>query len=53
MIGVDQIRAGSSEVILAGGLESMTNAPYLLLKARQVTGWGTTRYTTTCFWMRC
>ncbi|MDH5227789.1 MAG: acetyl-CoA C-acyltransferase, partial [Gammaproteobacteria bacterium] len=34
MIGGDQIRAGSARVVLAGGLESMTNAPYLLLKAR-------------------
>ncbi|MFO1406966.1 MAG: acetyl-CoA C-acyltransferase [Steroidobacteraceae bacterium] len=34
MIGADQIRAGSARVVLAGGLESMTNAPYLLLKAR-------------------
>jgi acetyl-CoA C-acetyltransferase len=35
MLGCDQIRAGSAEVVLAGGLESMSNAPYLLLKARQ------------------
>jgi len=35
MLGSDQIRAGSAGVVLAGGLESMTNAPYLLLKARQ------------------
>ena len=34
MIGADQIRAGSAGFVLAGGLESMTNAPYLLLKAR-------------------
>src|SRR5213075_1959582 len=26
--------AGQAEVIVAGGMESMTNAPYLLLKAR-------------------
>jgi acetyl-CoA C-acetyltransferase len=30
----DQIRTGDIDVGLAGGLESMTNAPYLLLKAR-------------------
>ena len=35
MIGCDQIRAGSASVVLAGGLESMSNAPYLLLKARR------------------
>jgi acetyl-CoA C-acetyltransferase len=34
MIGCDAIRAGSARVIVAGGLESMTNAPYLLPKAR-------------------
>jgi acetyl-CoA C-acetyltransferase len=34
MMASDQIRAGDAEIILAGGLESMTNAPYLLLKAR-------------------
>jgi acetyl-CoA C-acetyltransferase len=30
----DAIRAGSAEIVLAGGIESMTNAPYLLPKAR-------------------
>jgi acetyl-CoA C-acetyltransferase len=34
MLGSEQIRAGSSHLVLAGGLESMTNAPYLLPKAR-------------------
>jgi acetyl-CoA C-acetyltransferase len=34
MLAADQILAGSGEVIVAGGLESMTNAPYLLPKAR-------------------
>lgn len=34
MMAADQIRAGSAQVMLAGGLESMTNAPYLMLKAR-------------------
>src|SRR5215813_528441 len=34
MLAADQIRAGSSQAILAGGLESMSNAPYLLPKAR-------------------
>lgn len=31
----DIIRAGSADVIVAGGMESMSNAPYLLPKARQ------------------
>ena len=34
MLGMDAIRAGSSSVVAAGGMESMTNAPYLLPKAR-------------------
>jgi acetyl-CoA C-acetyltransferase len=34
MLAADQIRLGDAEIVLAGGLESMTNAPYLLLKAR-------------------
>jgi len=34
MYAADQIRAGSAHAILAGGIESMTNAPYLLPKAR-------------------
>ncbi|MBS0379836.1 MAG: thiolase family protein [Proteobacteria bacterium] len=34
MLGAEQIRAGSAQLLLAGGLESMSNAPYLLLKAR-------------------
>ena len=35
MLGHDAIKAGSSEVVVAGGMESMTNAPYLLPKARR------------------
>ena len=34
MVGHDGILAGSSEVTVVGGMESMTNAPYLLPKAR-------------------
>jgi acetyl-CoA C-acetyltransferase len=34
MYGSDHILAGSAEFVLAGGLESMTSAPYLLPKAR-------------------
>ena len=34
MMAADQIRTGDVEIVLAGGLESMTNAPYLLPKAR-------------------
>jgi acetyl-CoA C-acetyltransferase len=34
MLGSDQILAGNARVVVAGGFESMTNAPYLLPKAR-------------------
>ena len=34
MFAHDMLLAGSHEVIVAGGMESMTNAPYLLLKGR-------------------
>ena len=34
MYAYDALKAGSSDVIVAGGMESMTNAPYLLTKAR-------------------
>jgi acetyl-CoA C-acetyltransferase len=34
MLAADQILAGSAQVVVAGGIESMTNAPYLLPKAR-------------------
>jgi acetyl-CoA C-acetyltransferase len=34
MFGHDSIIAGTNEVVVAGGMESMTGAPYLLPKAR-------------------
>ena len=34
MLAHDALKAGSVDVIVAGGMESMTNAPYLLPKAR-------------------
>lgn len=34
MLGHDLLRAGSAGVIVAGGMESMSNAPYLLPKMR-------------------
>jgi acetyl-CoA C-acetyltransferase len=34
MLAHDMLLAGSAEVMVAGGMESMTNAPYLLPKAR-------------------
>ena len=34
MYAYDSILAGTNEVVVAGGMESMTNAPYLIPKAR-------------------
>ena len=34
MLAHDLIRAGTNNIMIAGGMESMTNAPYLLPKAR-------------------
>ncbi len=34
MLGHDMIAAGSADTVVAGGMESMSNAPYLLDKAR-------------------
>jgi acetyl-CoA C-acetyltransferase len=34
MFAYDSIVAGTNEVVVAGGMESMTNAPYLIPKAR-------------------
>ena len=34
ILGHDAIRAGSADVVVAGGMESMTNSPYLLPKVR-------------------
>ena len=35
MLGHDLITAGSGDIVVVGGLESMSNTPYLLPKARQ------------------
>lgn len=35
MLAHDQIKAGSSEAIIAGGMESMSRAPYFLARARE------------------
>ncbi|MBP0578218.1 acetyl-CoA C-acyltransferase [Labrys sp. LIt4] len=34
MLGHDLLRAGSADIVVTGGMESMSNAPYLLAKAR-------------------
>ncbi len=40
-IAADAIRAGSEEVIVAGGMESMSRAPYLVKEARWGIGYNT------------
>jgi acetyl-CoA C-acetyltransferase len=35
MLGAQSIMVGDSEIVVAGGMESMSNAPYLLPKARE------------------
>ena len=34
MLGYDLLRAGSADIVLSGGMESMSNAPYLMPGAR-------------------
>ncbi|CAN5243024.1 thiolase family protein [soil metagenome] len=34
MLGTDAIKAGSARIVVAGGMESMTNAPHLLMGSR-------------------
>ena len=34
LMASDTLKAGSANIIVAGGMESMTNAPYILPKAR-------------------
>ena len=47
MLGHDLIKAGSANVVVAGGMESMTNAPHLLQGSRSGIRYGTTRCSTT------
>ncbi|MEK6851703.1 MAG: acetyl-CoA C-acyltransferase, partial [Candidatus Thermoplasmatota archaeon] len=43
-IGFDAIRAGHESVVVAGGMESMSQAPYLVKEARWGTGYGSTEF---------
>jgi acetyl-CoA C-acetyltransferase len=42
MMGHDAIRAGSARVVVAGGMESMTNAPHLMMASRTGVKFGST-----------
>jgi acetyl-CoA C-acetyltransferase len=44
MLGADLIRAGSAEVVVAGGMESMTNAPHLLNNSRTGIRYGSAEF---------
>ena len=46
MLAHDMLLAGSAQVMVAGGMERMTNAPYLLLKGAAATAWGMTASST-------
>ena len=53
MFAHDLIKAGTNDVMVAGGMESMSNAPYLLLGARKWLPYGprSMRLRITCSWM--
>lgn len=44
MLGHDLIRAGSARIVVAGGMESMTNAPHLLNGSRTGIRYGTAEF---------
>src|SRR5690625_4190291 len=44
MLGHDMIRAGSAQVVVAGGMESMTNAPHLLNGSRNGIRYGSAEF---------
>ena len=46
MLASQAIRAGDADVIVAGGMESMSNAPYFLPRRGAGTGWGTENWST-------
>ena len=48
MLAHDLIVAGTAEIVVAGGMESMTNAPYLLPRRGPATAWGMDTCSITC-----
>jgi acetyl-CoA C-acetyltransferase len=42
MMGHDAIKAGSARIVVAGGMESMTNAPHLMMASRTGVKFGST-----------
>lgn len=51
MMAHDSIKAGTNTLVVAGGMESMSNAPYVLEKLARVTEWGMAKSRITCSWM--
>jgi len=39
MMAAQGIQLGDTEIVVAGGMESMSNAPYLIQRRAKVTGW--------------
>ena len=50
MLGADMIKAGSAKVIVAGGMESMTNAPHLLNGSRTGLRYGNAEFVDHMAW---
>lgn len=40
MLGAQSIQLGHSDVVVAGGMESMSNIPYIMRSARSGSGYG-------------
>ena len=51
MLAHDLILAGSAKIIVAGGMENMTRAPYLLPKARVGIAWDINKRSIICYLM--
>jgi acetyl-CoA C-acetyltransferase len=51
MFANDLLLAGSNEIIVAGGMESMTNAPTCSPRHVPAIAWAISRWSTTCSWM--
>ena len=48
MLGYDSIVAGTNSVVVTGGLESMSNAPYILPKRGVAIAWDIARFSIIC-----
>ena len=46
MLAAQAIRAGDIDIVVAGGMESMSNCPYLLPRVREGCAWATASWST-------